>query len=262
MDFSSLQNPSDPDATYRKKAGKEHRGYAANITETVDVNGPVVTDYQYDVNTRSDVDFLQESIRKSKTTDDVTAIIADGAYASEDLAAQAAGKNIGLITTAFAKESQERSLHSLFFSEDGHTVTKCPEGHTPKSSSYIRQSESIRVSFPRCCCGNCPHQQECKAKIKKRTALVILSLGALAHTEEAIRRKDDEAVKLIGRIRNGVETIPSILRRKYHVDDMPVRGKLKTKMSFGFKIFALNFSKLWLHERGLEKCRPLQPENA
>ena len=184
MDFSSLQNPSDPDATYRKKAGKEHRGYAANITETVDVNGPVVTDYQYDVNTRSDVDFLQESIRKSKTTDDVTAIIADGAYASEDLAAQAAGKNIGLITTAFAKESQERSLHSLFFSEDGHTVTKCPEGHTPKRSSYIRQSESIRVSFPRCCCENCLHQQECNAKIKIRTALVILSLGVLAHTEE------------------------------------------------------------------------------
>lgn len=99
MDSSSLQNPSDPDATYRKKAGKEHRGYAANITETINVNGSVVTDYQYDVNTRSDVGFLQESIRQAKTTDDVTALIADGAYASEDLAAQAADKNIGLITT-------------------------------------------------------------------------------------------------------------------------------------------------------------------
>ena len=47
MDASSLQNPSDPDATYRIKAGKEHRGYSANITETVDKNGSVVTDYQY-----------------------------------------------------------------------------------------------------------------------------------------------------------------------------------------------------------------------
>ena len=99
MDSSSLQNPSDPDATYRKKAGQEHQGYAANITETINVNGSVVTDYQYDVNTRSDVGFLQESIRQAKTTDDVTALIADGAYASEDLAAQAADKNIGLITT-------------------------------------------------------------------------------------------------------------------------------------------------------------------
>ncbi|MDQ9774878.1 hypothetical protein RF263_08810, partial [Acinetobacter baumannii] len=26
-----LQNPSDPDATYRSKAGKEHQGYVANL---------------------------------------------------------------------------------------------------------------------------------------------------------------------------------------------------------------------------------------
>lgn len=50
MNSSSLQNPSDPDATYRLKAGKAHRGYSANITETVDQNGSLVTDYQYDVN--------------------------------------------------------------------------------------------------------------------------------------------------------------------------------------------------------------------
>ena len=262
MDSTTLQNPSDPDATYRMKAGKEHRGYAANITETVDTNGSVVTDYQYDVNTRSDVDFLQESIEKAEASDDVTAIIADGAYASEDLAAQAAGKNIGLITTGLRGRKPRQILTQFVLSEDGHTVIKCPEGHVPKSSSYIRQSNSIRVSFPRCCCDNCPHQKECNAKIKTRTALVILSLGALAHTEEAIRRKGDETMKLIGRIRNGVETIPSILRRKYHVDDMPVRGRLKTKVFFGFKMFALNFSKLWLYERGLERCRPLQPENA
>ena len=69
-------------------------------------------------------------------------------------------------------------------------------------------------------------------------------------------------MKLICRIRNGVETIPSVLRRKYHVDQMPVRGKLKTKIFFGFKMFALNFSKLLLHEKGLEKCRSFEPEMA
>ncbi len=167
-----------------------------------------------------------------------------------------------MITTGLRGRKPREILTQFILSEDRRTVTQCPEGHIPKKSSYIRQSNSIRVSFPRCCCENCPHQKECNAKIKKRTALVIVSLGALAHTEEAIRRKDDETMKLIGRIRNGVETIPSILRRKYHVDDMPVRGKLKTKVFFGLKMFALNFSKLWLYERGLEKCRPLQPENA
>lgn len=40
-----LQNPSDPDATYRTKAGKEHQGYAANLEETVGKNGSVIIDY-------------------------------------------------------------------------------------------------------------------------------------------------------------------------------------------------------------------------
>ena len=258
MDSSTLQNPADPDATYRMKAGKAHRGYSSNITEAVDEKGSIVTDYQYDTNTRSDVDYLREAIENAKPSEEKTTLIADGAYASEELAGQAAEKNIGLITTGLRGRKPREILTQFKLSEDGPTVTECPEGHTPKSSSYIRQSNSIRVSFLRCCCENCPHQKECNVTIKARTAVLILSLGALAHTEEAMRRKDDEAMKLIGRIRNGVETVPSILRRKYRVDTMPVRGKLKTKVFFGFKMFALNFSKLWLYERGLEKCRPLQ----
>ena len=262
MDSSTLQNPADPDATYRKKAGKEHRGYSANITETVDENGSIVTDYQYDVNTHSDVDFLREVIEKSEPMEETTAVIVDGAYASEELDELAAEKNIGILTTGLRGRKPREILTSFVISEDGLSVLNCPEGHAPKSSSYIHQSNSIRISFPRCYCENCPHQKECNAKIKTRTAVVILSLGALAHTKEALRRKDDESMKLIYRIRNGVETIPSVLRRKYNVDHMPVRGKLKTKVFFGLKMFALNFSKLWLYERGLQKCRPFLDVNA
>ena len=261
MGSSSLQNPADPDATYRLKAGKSHRGYAANITETVDVNGSLITDYQYDVNTRSDLDFLQESIENVESSENVTIMVADGAYASEEMEKQAEEKNILLVTTGLRGRGPREILTQFKLSDDRHTVIECPEGHKPKTSSYIRQSNSIRVSFPRCCCENCPHQKECNAKINARTSVVFLSLGALIHTEQAIKRKDNEIIKLFGRIRNGVETVPSILRRKYQVDRMPVRGKLKTKVFFGFKMLALNFSKLCLHERGLEKCRSLQQAN-
>ncbi len=159
MDSSTLQNPSDPDATYRKKAGKEHRGYSANITETVDVNGSLVTDYQYDVNTRSDVDYLRESLENTKASEETVALIADGSYASEELAEKAADKNIGLITTGLRGRKPRGILTQFKLSEDGHTVAECPEGHTPRSSSYIRQTDSIWVSFDRCCCENCQHQK-------------------------------------------------------------------------------------------------------
>lgn len=56
-----LQNPSDPYATYRSKAGKSHKGYSANLVESVDEKGSVIVDYQYDVNTRSDASFISIS---------------------------------------------------------------------------------------------------------------------------------------------------------------------------------------------------------
>lgn len=258
MDSSSLQNPSDPDATFRMKAGKAHRGYAANITEAVDDNGSFVTDYQYDVNTRSDTDFLREAIENTEAAEETTAMITDGAYGSEELARAAAKKNIGLITTGLRGRKPREILTQFRLSEDRHTVLNCPEGNRPKSSSFNPSANTIRASFPRHCCENCPWRKECNVQIKSRTAVLMLSIGARTHAEEAMRRKSDPAMVLIGRIRNGIETVPSVLRRKYHVDRMPVRGKLRTKILFGFDLFALNFSKLLLHERGLEKCRSLQ----
>ena len=62
MTSGILQNPSDPDATYREKAGKRHRGYAGNIEESVGKTGSIVTDYQFNTNNKSDSEFLKEHI--------------------------------------------------------------------------------------------------------------------------------------------------------------------------------------------------------
>ena len=55
-----LLNPTDPEATYRRKAGKEYRGYVANVEETVGKNGSVVTSYEYESNIHSDSQFIKE----------------------------------------------------------------------------------------------------------------------------------------------------------------------------------------------------------
>ena len=43
MNSAMLQNPSDPEATCRNKAGKIHRGYVANLEESLGKNGSVIT---------------------------------------------------------------------------------------------------------------------------------------------------------------------------------------------------------------------------
>ena len=46
-------------------------------------------------------------------------------------------------------------------------------------------------------------------------------------------------------------TVPSLLRRKYHADRMPVRGLIRGRFFFGCKIAALNFKKLFTFQKGL-----------
>ena len=53
------------------------------------------------------------------------------------------------------------------------------------------------------------------------------------------------------KFRNGVEAIPSLLRRRYHVDKIPVHGKKRTRLFFGFKIAALDFQKLLDYKKAL-----------
>ena len=61
----------------------------------------------------------------------------------------------------------------------------------------------------------------------------------------------NESFKDYARLRNGAETIPSMLRNLFNVDSMPVRGKIKTKFFFGSKIAAVNFRKLFGYRMGL-----------
>lgn len=55
-----------------------HRGYVANIEESVGAAGSVVTDYRYEQNIHSDSQFLQESIAEAEISADTVTLITDG----------------------------------------------------------------------------------------------------------------------------------------------------------------------------------------
>jgi len=48
----------------------------------------------------------------------------------------------------------------------------------------------------------------------------------------------------LARKRAGIEAIPSILRRRYKIDHLPVRGLVRVKVYLGFKISAINCKRL------------------
>ena len=91
---------------------------------------------------------------------------------------------------------------------------------------------------------------------------MFINTKTIQHMKEQQELYESGEIGLIARIRNGIETVPSLIRNKFNVDRMPVRGKLRTKQFFGFKVMAVNCIKLIRSVRGLEKCRTLEPVNA
>lgn len=252
MDSQIMQNPSDPDATFRKKAGKEHRGYAANLEESVGEEGSVVTDYQYDVNTRHDSDFLKENLDNQEKSEEPVTIVADGAYYGDQNVDLAKEKNIDLVTTSLTGVATPDIYADFEFSEDGKKVVRCPAGHAPKSCCYRESNGKCHISFPLACCKDCPNRSKCKPHLHKRTASLDISLKG-CNRAKCQRRMREDSYSDYYRLRNGVETIPSNLRKNFHLEKLP-RGKQRGKFFFGSKIAALNFRKLFNHRKGRIKC--------
>ena len=193
MDSTILQNPADPDATYRFKSGKHHRGYVAN-----------------------------------------------------------------LVTTNFQGKKPEDIFADFEFSPDGKKVLKCAGGQVPATNSYNAKTEQCRITLDREICDSCPYKDQCRPKFHKTKTSKVLSWKTLSRAKQLRYMKTSEFVEL-AKIRNGIESLPSILRRKYRVDEMPVRGRLRTKLFFGFKVAALNFKKLLDYLSSLDNCA-LKPE--
>lgn len=248
LDSRMLQSPTDPDATFRNKAGKKRSGYALNIEESVGENGSVITDFQFEQNIYGDSRFLRDRLKSMDVQEKPVTLIADGAYSGTDNTEAAAEKNVTLITTDLSGRRTSDIMADFIFSEDRKKVLSCPAGNTPKSCSFDKTNERYKVSFDRSCCENCPHKDECRAKIYKKVAKIVITKKSYARALSQKFRKSEEFHQLY-RIRNGVETIPSILRRIYNIDRLP-RGLQRGRFFTGSKIAALNFRKLLTMRRG------------
>lgn len=84
----SVQNPNDPDAEYRGKAGKKVKGYSTNITETCDEKDKpsLITHVDVEGATTADNTYVESGVKGSEevTGGKVEALHSDGTYQSEE----------------------------------------------------------------------------------------------------------------------------------------------------------------------------------
>ena len=92
-------------------------------------------------------------------------------------------------------------------------------------------------------CENCPNKDKCKAKIQQKDAVVTLKLSTIQRAILVVLLSTD-VYKELSRFRNGIEAIPSLLRRKYAVDNIPTKGLLRSKTRFLLKLGAINVNRI------------------
>lgn len=248
----ALMNPSDPEATFRRKAGKKHIGYVGNIIESVGETGSVVTDYAYEQNVYSDSHFMKDYLSGQPANDEIITLVADGAYGGEKNVSQATGLNIKLITTNFTGRKPDDIYADFKFNADGTLLLKCINGKEPEECTYDSGNDRSVAYFSHETCNGCPYKEKCRPRFLKNRVRKEVSWKAVNRSLK-LRYMNTDEFKEYAHFRNGVEAIPSLLRRKYKIDKIPAHGKKQTRLHFGFKVAAINFQKLMGYTAGFEK---------
>ena len=234
----SLQNPTDPDATYRKKGKKKHIGNTANLIEKFDDKNRMIEGYDLQKNTYSDQKFAEDTISK---LDKGTTALTDGAYFSEEINNKAKAQGIKMVPTNLVGGGKNSNGDKFEIDEKEHLVKKCPSGHKPINSKF--KEGFYRAHFNKKHCNNCPLRKDCSVVEQKKSYLFKVSEKTL-HRCQLITKMGTSEYQELARKRAGVEGIPSALRRRYKIDHLPVRGEVRVKVYLGFKISAINCKRL------------------
>jgi hypothetical protein len=259
----SLQNPTDPDATYRWKHGG-HTGYVGNVLNAYDGKNQVTTHFDLEPNTYSDQKFADETIGflasgnlPDNTTTDTEKIIlsTDGAYYTDELAQKAAANNINLIPgqlTGTKPETEKLGYDQFKVDVETHQVNECPGGQKPDDSYHDVKGKCYTVKMEKKKCDACQFKEQCPMKPQKKMNVIHFSEKRY-HNDQMRTRMGTEDYRKLANCRAGVEGIPSVLRRRYRVDEMPIRGLVRAKIWFDFKIAAMNFKSLVKGSRRMAK---------
>lgn len=245
INTDTLQNPSDPDATFSKKYWKVNQGYSGNMVESYSKDGSIITGYDLKPNIYSDKNFSSDEIKRNGKSEEETILIADGAYGYADNYKEAKNANVRLITTNLIAQKPDEVISEFKLNPETNLVEQCPMGYNPiKSVNHNTNKVSYtRTQFSREKCENCSNRDKCKATMQKKTAVVWLGKDTIERAKR-VKNLNTEEYKEYAHIRNGVESIPSLLRRKYLVDRIPTGGLLRSKLWFCFKIAAINATRV------------------
>jgi hypothetical protein len=233
IEASCLQSCDDLEATYRRKAEKEYKGYVANASETCDPSNPcqLVTHIQVAANTAEDADLLVEALPNLKQRTDLETLYTDGGYGSSAVDQALQEHQVQNIPTAIKGRKPDQDKFGLAdyvfqVDEQGNpTHLTCPYGQLT-SIRLGHKKGALVADFDPLQCQTCPFHLsgQCRAKPGKRDTRFHLDFN-LHETQVARRRQAKDQQILSGHnYRAAVEATMRSLKHAFPAGKLPVRG--------------------------------------
>lgn len=241
---TSLQNPSDPDATFRSKGNEKYVGYVANVVEVRDEEKKVslIMNHEIEPNVHSDAQFGEDFVTNQDLAIEIDTLVADGAYYRTETFEKAQQKNLAFSTSTMTGGNiplDRVKVSDFTIDETTRKVESCPSGHSPIYAEYQEDKKVYRAKFLKPDCEQCPLLNDCPIEIKKEFNTLRFTEKKLQADRTRAAMTTDEHRKLAD-FRAGVEGIPSVLRRVYRIDNIPSRGFVRLKIWVNCKIAAYN----------------------
>jgi hypothetical protein len=246
IDSGSLQNPADPDATYRSKNKKGNQGYACQATETCDKRNPfqLITHIELTKNNVDDSEVFSTYLEKVSQEYSIHTMIVDGGYPSEKVRLICEKEYVDLIATDLrGKDLKVDAItsRSFKFDETGF-VTECPKGHRPVQQN-LKDNRIVKAKFDSKICGQCPIKERCIAYKNEKISYLDYT-ASRRWIDERLIRSETEDYKNLCKLRAAVEGTMEKLRPGYLKGRTFFRTMLKVKMRMLLRGTALNFRKV------------------
>jgi hypothetical protein len=240
----SLQNPSDPDATY---SGHKGQGYQLQVMESYtdseekEVKSKtlnLITHVEVEKACDSDAQALMPAIESTQKRGlGPQQLGADALYGSDENFEDANSMGVQLVAPVTGNtEKSAVSLSQFEFCSKGHVLC-CPQGHKP----LISKKKKTRFSQGFSChtCAKCPLVNDCPVKPGKKYYYLRYEEKAMRIAKRRATEQTSES-KDRYRWRAGVEATISELDRRTGVKRLRVRGFKAVRFCATLKALGVN----------------------
>ena len=263
---STLLSPDDPEATYRKKAGKDHKGYVTHICETAHPDNELnlITDVATHPNNTDDGAILAQQAPSMLTkTPDLEELHTDGGYPSPavDELLVLAG------VTLFATNQRGRKARVVFKEElqpplkpgevETYLIT-CPRGQAV-SINPSGEKKAATAYFDAKICQSCPFLRKCSTKEHKKKNLRSRYYEYVDFLRIKRRERAKKVPKERKKLRANVEASVRQMKRGIKNGKLRVRGFIQAQTYAFFTAISVNFKRIH-HEKERKRGKESLPK--